>query len=99
MITKISTIVLSLVFAVHSAQAVGLANGGFENPALGTAGDFYPYNSPPAGFGWTIGFATGIDLIGSYWQAASGQQSIDLSGFGPAVIYQDFTFASAGTWL
>jgi hypothetical protein len=93
---RILATVFSLVIANLSAQAAGLVNGNFEAPAINTSG--LNFASAPSGFGWTILPSTSIDIIGSYWQPSSGQQSIDLSGWGPGVIYQDFTFPSAGTW-
>lgn len=98
--TKIITVALSLIAANFSAQAVGLVNGDFEAPSLGGApGAYYPFYDPiPAGFGWTVAVNKAIDHVGSFWQPSSGQQSIDLSGFDPGAMYQDFTFPSGGTW-
>jgi hypothetical protein len=77
-------------------NGAGLVNGSFESPNVGSQGVWY--TSAPTGFGWTL--ASGdMDLIGpGYWQPSDGAQSLDLNGFGPGTIYQDFSFASAGTW-
>jgi len=61
------------------AQAATIQNGSFENPD--TIGSFQTLTGS-ALTGWTIGAGTSIDLVGSYWQASHGSQSIDLSGTG-----------------
>jgi choice-of-anchor C domain-containing protein len=38
--------------------------------------------------GWIVG-GVSIDLVASYWQAASGLQSVNLNGLGAGSIYQD----------
>jgi hypothetical protein len=95
---KIKYLALALVLTgmgQFSTFAVGLSNSDFELPAIGTGG--LNYISPPPGFGWSV--ASGdFDLIGNYWQASSGQQSVDLNGFAQGSIYQDFTFPTMGTW-
>ena len=61
-----------------SAATNLITNGSFE---LGT--DPGSFSSLQAGntaiTGWTVGGA-GVDYIGSYWQAADGVRSVDLSG-------------------
>jgi hypothetical protein len=85
-----------LVFAaVWTSCGAGLVNGDFESPVV--TGQGLPANVAPPGFGWTI--ASGdIDILGTYWQPATGFQSLDLNGSTTGSIYQDFTFDSAGTW-
>lgn len=96
----VSTVALACTFDAPGANVnIGLVNGDFESPSIGTGATFNS-TTAPTGFGWTI--ASGeIDLLGaSYWQPASGTQSLDLSGyFLPGSIYQDFVFPSAGTWV
>ncbi len=103
--TRSPLLACALSFASLSvAQATGLVNGSFESPVLGpsvTVGiDYTIASPPPAAFGWQLASGA-IDLLGTYWQAASGVQSVDMNGdFGsdPGVIYQDFSFSHAGTW-
>jgi choice-of-anchor C domain-containing protein len=68
-----------------AARANLVFNGSFEQPTVG--GGFVTLPSGSTGLtGWTIldgtvGLAPdSIDHIGSYWQAAEGNQSIDLDG-------------------
>jgi choice-of-anchor C domain-containing protein len=70
--------------AASVAQGASLlVNGGFEDPNLGNA-SFVTYGAgDPSLTGWTI--TTGsIDHIGSYWQAAEGNQSLDMNGTNPS---------------
>lgn len=96
----VTTAAFTCSFGVIGAEVnIGLSNGDFEFPLVGV-GTSFDSTTVPAGFGWTI--ASGdLDLLGaSYWQPASGVQSLDLSGyFLPGSIYQDFIFPSAGTWV
>ena len=46
--------------------------------------------------GWTVG-AGGIDWIGSLWQHADGDRSIDLSATSAGSIFQDITGLTVGT--
>jgi hypothetical protein len=81
--------------SVVATQGAGLLNGDFESPVV-SVGAYY--TTAPAGFAWTIVPGTGIDLNGSYWQASSGVQSVDLNGFSPGTIYQDFFLSGSGFW-
>ena len=88
--------------SVGMGQAATIANGDFEAPvAVGV----YDTLTGSQLTGWTIGGS--IDLIGSYWEPASGDQSIDLNGGGQGSISQmitdlvanvtyEITFAIAG---
>lgn len=77
---------LGLTLSLHvSAQVV---NGSFEAP-----GNVYPYMIFGAGLslpGWTIERGT-VEIVGPYWEAASGSQSLDLNGIFEDIgtIYQD----------
>jgi len=85
---------LSAWLTVSSASAAGLINSSFETPPVTLAQNF---SVAPAGFGWTIASGN-LDLYSTYWQASSGNQSIDLNGSVACSIYQDFTFSSSQTW-
>jgi len=78
----------------------GLVNGDFESPSA-PPNWFYNYgpgNTPPS-FGWQV-VSGDIDLLGGgYWQASSGQQSVDLNGYTTGSLYQDFTFAAGGYYV
>jgi hypothetical protein len=97
---KMSKLVLvaagTLIIGLIAAPGAAFVNGDFESPNVGNQGAYY--NSTPSGFGWTL--ASGdIDLLGpGKWQPSHGNQSLDLNGFGPGTIFQDFTFASGGQW-
>ena len=71
------------------AHAATLVNGSFEE---GTdPGSFTTLaNGSTAVTGWVVG-GLGIDYIGSYWQAADGVRSIDLSGNNKGSISQLLT--------
>lgn len=84
---------------ISSSQGAGLVNGDFEVPTGGATS----YSGTPVipGFGWQVAGGS-IDILAGLWQNAHGSQSIDLNGSNTpnaqGSIYQDFTFASAGTW-
>lgn len=86
----------------HATFQVGLVNGDFELPVIPASPGIVDYSigsPPPAEFGWQL--ASGALDLTSYWQAASGHQSLDLTGdwgSDPGVIYQDFAFSHAGNW-
>jgi choice-of-anchor C domain-containing protein len=65
-------------------------NGGFESPpGISTYQEFGIGNNPP---GWIIESGT-VEIVGPYWQAAEGSQSLDLNGIFEEIgtIYQDVT--------
>lgn len=73
-----------------STNTVALGNGGFEQPpGIDTYRVFYPWSPPP---GWVIESGT-VEIVGPYWQAAEGCQSLDLNGIFEDIgtIYQDVT--------
>jgi choice-of-anchor C domain-containing protein len=92
-------IVASIWLLVSAALAFdGLSNGSFETGAFSGA----PYDPLNAGAtnltGWTIESGS-VDWIGSYWQAADGARSIDLSGNGPGAISQTLATTIGNTYV
>jgi choice-of-anchor C domain-containing protein len=84
----ISIVLLACVGAVSAAI---VTNGGFEAPTISDPYVTYDVNNPaPGSFGWSVGGA-GVDQIGSYWPAAEGAQSLDLSALGSGSITQTLT--------
>ena len=63
-----------------------VTNGSFEEPNVGAR--IVGYGPGRTFGGWTV--ETGdVELIGTYWQAADGSQSVDLSGRSAGTIYQN----------
>ena len=89
-------IALSVCLAVSSASGTGLVNGNFESPVLPGIG--LTFSTPPAGFNWTVASGDIEVFTASYWQPASGNQSVDMNGSTTGSIYQDFMFSSSQTW-
>lgn len=89
---------IALAFAATAAQASSiLINGSFED---GTdPGVFTTYPGGSSGLpGWSI-FGAGIDHIGTYWQAADGKRSLDLSALNAGGIQQDFNTSVGHQYL
>lgn len=74
--------------------AVTVANGSFEDIAVGSGG-FDNYASGSTIGGWTVG-GGGVDLIGTFWNAQDGNQSLDLNRTEPGSISQTLTGLTAG---
>lgn len=74
-----------------------LANGDFEQ-----GGEVNELNTVKAGErgipGWAVTHGD-VDLTGTYWQAASGRNSVDLHGFAPGGISQSFATTPGKTYL
>ncbi|WP_426168089.1 choice-of-anchor C family protein [Sandarakinorhabdus sp. DWP1-3-1] len=72
-----------------SASAVTITNGSFETGQEIAPGGFRTVATGNTFTiaGWTVGGA-GVDYIGTYWQAAAGTRSVDLSGGGPGSVSQ-----------
>jgi len=86
----------ALILAI-SSPAFGdlVTNGGFETTGGSVPSQPFAFTSLSSGDttslpGWTIGGA-GIDLIDTYWNAHSGNLSIDLNGTGNGSITQTLT--------
>jgi choice-of-anchor C domain-containing protein len=76
-----------------AARAAFFTNGSFEQGPH--SGGWYDtlYAGSTAITGWTVG-GHSVDWIGTYWQAADGNRSIDLNGLGPGWISQTFDTVS-----
>lgn len=83
--------IVGLVFAARGAEAstiIPIVNGDFESPLVG--GGFVTYSGPSNSSsltGWTIDGS--IDHIGTYWQPANGNQSLDMNGNDTGTISQN----------
>lgn len=83
-----ASLTLSLA-GISAAAGPTIVNGSFET---GTSpGVFLPLSSGDSASitGWTVSSGT-VDYIGTYWQAADGVRSLDLSGSGPGAVRQSF---------
>jgi choice-of-anchor C domain-containing protein len=78
----------------HSTQNL-VANGDFESPNVGSG--FSRYFAGSDIDGWGVGGGS-VDLVGTFWQAATGTQSLDVNGSGPGGIFQDFPTTSGATY-
>jgi len=84
-----------------NAHASLLQNGSFElgtDPNLSGNGFTTLAAGSTAITGWTVGNVGSIDYIGSYWQAAQGSRSLDLSGDGPGSIFQTINVVPGQTY-
>jgi len=92
----IATLFPSLTFNIANAQ---IQNGSFETGTL--AGPYATLTAPDSTTinNWTVSSAS-IDYIGTYWTAADGSRSIDLSGaVGDAgAVQQTFTTIPGATY-
>jgi choice-of-anchor C domain-containing protein len=87
---------LALVPAsVASAAPELVANGGFEDPVVGSS----PFIANTTTLtDWTVA-AGDIDVIGTYWQHYAGSQSIDLQGCSAGTIRQAITTTPGAQYL
>ncbi|HYH89497.1 MAG TPA: LamG-like jellyroll fold domain-containing protein [Solirubrobacteraceae bacterium] len=84
---------LALLVSGAPAWAAPFANGSFETPAINTD---YVTRVAPYNFGnWRVA-AGSVDHKNTYWQAASGQRSIDLNGGDPGRLCQIFDTPTQG---
>ena len=78
-----------------NAVPITIVNGDFEESTVDRT--FVTYGAGSTALpGWTIAGGS-IDHIGNYWQAASGSQSLDMSGEGPGTIEQTIVVPIDGT--
>ncbi len=88
--------ILTVAFWLPAAQANLILNGGFETGT--NPGSFITVS--PGGTNitnWTVG-GGGVDYIGTYWQAAFGSRSVDLSGNAPGLASQPFATTVGATY-
>lgn len=86
------------LLAPNVALALPFINGDFENTSLNGNPAFYTLAAGSTAItGWTIG-GSGIDYIKNYWQDASGNYSLDLSGTGSGSIFQTFDTLAGHTY-
>lgn len=80
-------IAVAAILLAGAAHASIVTNGSFESPGS-FAGSFKTYNAGSTAItGWTVGSGS-VDLINSYWQAADGSYSLDMSGGSAGSIWQ-----------
>lgn len=93
---KINALALTAVLLAGANQASAstnlVVNGGFEAQTVQNGQGFDTFNAGTQGLtGWTIGLlpSASVDLVSnSYWNAASGNNSLDLNGLRKANISQ-----------
>ena len=95
--SKASLAAVALVALAPLANASAFTNGSFESSSF--RGGFTTLGTGSSGLtGWTIDDGS-VDLINTYWQAAAGNYSLDLSGSGPAKISQTFDTVSGQSYV
>src|SRR5690349_20593009 len=75
------------------ASAAAFSDGNFETPVV--APPFVTFTSPATIGPWSVTSGS-VDLVNSYWQAADGVQSVDLSGTSAGTICQVFDTPQGG---
>lgn len=81
---RIFYVACAALVGAGSAQAL-IVNGSFEDGP--NPGSFTLYNGNPFIPGWSIDSGS-VDYIGTYWEHADGERSLDLSGNNAASISQ-----------
>ena len=85
----IAVVAVLAAFAVAPVWSQNLvSNGDFETPDAGSHVTTY-YAGETFG-DWTVDFGN-VDHVGGLWEAASGRQSVDLTGYTAGAIYQDLS--------
>jgi choice-of-anchor C domain-containing protein len=81
-------IVVALCAGAGLATNAQIVNGSFETPDAG--GSYSAFVAPSDVGGWIVENGS-VEVVGTYWQAAVGNQSLDLSGIWDwaGTIYQD----------
>ncbi|MGW9171215.1 choice-of-anchor C family protein [Streptomyces decoyicus] len=88
---------LALMPGTALAAPVALDDGSFEYPTA-PANSFSALTAGQSIGPWTVASGS-VDLIGSgFWQAADGEQSVDLNGQGPGKVSQTFTTTAGKTY-
>ena len=78
----------ALAMPAHALTADLVVNGGFEDSSVTDSSGYRTFSSLSQGLaGWTVGMGS-VDLVGSYWDAASGSNSLDLNGSRKGEIHQ-----------
>lgn len=70
-------------------------NHSFETPDVGSG--VVTFVGGSSFDGWAVSGAT-IDLVGTYWDAATGKQSVDLSGGSAGGVFQDLATSPGQTY-
>jgi len=79
---------LGTATSAHAANLI--TNGSFEQSTVRPGSGWIQLNAGNSSLpGWTIESGS-IDLVGTYWTASHGTQSLDLAGDRPGVISQSF---------
>ena len=88
-----------LVLLLGSALTINAAirNGSFEEPIIGSL--YTPYLAGENIGGWVVESGS-VEIVGTYWQAAEGNQSLDLSGIWEwaGTLYQDLPTTPGHTY-
>jgi choice-of-anchor C domain-containing protein len=88
---------IGVIFGVADILAAPFTNGSFESGGTNT-GTFVTLNSPSSFIdNWTVDSGS-VDWINSYWTAAQGTKSLDLSGDGIGSISQTFNTTNGGQY-
>jgi choice-of-anchor C domain-containing protein len=84
--------------SVAAAVAVkDVTNGSFETPGV-ASGTWARFTSGQTMGGWQLTSGS-VELVNGYWQAADGQQSVDLSGTEPGSISQTLATTPGTTYV
>lgn len=88
---------LAALALAGSAHAVTITNGSFEAGLLAPIGNFATLSAGDSTSitGWTVEDG-GVDLIESYWNAADGRRSLDLSALSAGGVSQFLTGLTIG---
>ena len=97
--TVLAAVGLLLLLPVSRAYATPFTNGSFESAAVNPGGGFITLGSGSTSItGWQVVTAS-VDYIGTFWQAADGNRSVDLNGNqGAAGIRQTFDTETGKTY-
>ncbi|MFJ8329911.1 choice-of-anchor C family protein [Streptomyces sp. NPDC094437] len=92
-----SVLLASAAVTASALSASRFDDGSFENPKA-PANSFTELSAGQLIGPWQVISGT-VDLIGAgFWQAAEGDQSVDLNGAGPGAVSQTFTTVPGATY-